>query len=456
MQTGIKNREKSVVDEHQLYKIWKDNNYAAEMDYELMKKLLTQCNLLSPWENMKGKQNYIIPSLVKNNQFIFPSNHTGNPTTSSIFQSESEYPPVPSPKQILSPVLPPTSNPTEIAKRAKEKEAKNRQYELVGSFEDELHLDDEDLLPHHETDELVESQDDNQLKPADSSEKKKVYSHFRVYGFPFKTPLPSIFSGLLINLKKNLPGEYSCWYNGIIIKLSQKAEIRISIETPIKELELEMGIQVFIKSLSDEFHVSENELHPQPERKEELPEDRVEADPAKVLLNQTLSTIHWELIKYIHFTFNHSLLRLILSNTWIYHSNLWIKRTDILDSFTESPYLENWLFYNIYGSFDDLLPELYSLPSPCTFLPPFRPFLLSFPSSFPLPPSPSTLTLFSSFSLYFLPLHFPSPSPFPFYLNFIRFLPSPSPLPLLPELYSLPPISNFFFLFLSSLLSPFT
>lgn len=155
-------------------------------------------------------------------------------------------------------------------------------------------------------------------------------NHFRVYGLPYT--IPGLFAALIVNLKKRLTGEMTCWKNTLIAR-SKTSEARLSLEPTLKSLNIGRGIHLYVKAKSMESCI------------------------------EIVSLIHWEVASLLSFSYECKLWESVQQNSWVYYKGLWIKRAEILCVFNESEE-NNWEFCGVSGTLQNLLPEMYSLPNP--------------------------------------------------------------------------------------------
>uniref|UniRef100_A0A7S4HIC2 non-specific serine/threonine protein kinase n=1 Tax=Vannella robusta TaxID=1487602 RepID=A0A7S4HIC2_9EUKA len=155
-------------------------------------------------------------------------------------------------------------------------------------------------------------------------------NHFRVYGLPYT--IPGLFAGLIVNLRKRIPGEMTCWKNTLIAR-STNAEARLSLEPTLKSLNVTRGIHLYVKACSVEACID------------------------------IVSIIHWEIASLLAFSYECQLWESVQVHSWVYYEGLWIKRAEILSVFNESEE-DNWEFCGVSGTLQMLLPEMYTLPSP--------------------------------------------------------------------------------------------
>eukprot|EP00339_Tiarina_fusa_P026457 CAMPEP_0117010676 /NCGR_PEP_ID=MMETSP0472-20121206/9352_1 /TAXON_ID=693140 ORGANISM="Tiarina fusus, Strain LIS" /NCGR_SAMPLE_ID=MMETSP0472 /ASSEMBLY_ACC=CAM_ASM_000603 /LENGTH=568 /DNA_ID=CAMNT_0004713275 /DNA_START=2189 /DNA_END=3895 /DNA_ORIENTATION=+ len=157
-------------------------------------------------------------------------------------------------------------------------------------------------------------------------------NHFRVYGLPHT--IPGLFAGLIVNLRKRIPGDMTCWKNTLIVR-SNDAEARLSLEPTLKSLNVSRGIHLYVKSRSMES------------------------------CSSLVSIIHWEIASLLAFSYECKLWESVQAHSWIHFKGLWIKRVEVLSVFNESEE-DNWEFCGVSGTLQNLLPEMYALPQPST------------------------------------------------------------------------------------------
>jgi len=160
--------------------------------------------------------------------------------------------------------------------------------------------------------------------------KNSKVNHYRVYGLPYT--IPGLFAGLIVNLKKRIEGDMTCWKNTLIIN-TKKSEARLSLEPTLKELNISLGLHLFVKANSQKSSI------------------------------EIVSIIHWEISSLLALSYECKLWESVQKNIWVHYKGMWIKREEALQVFNESTQ-NDWAFCGVKGTLHSLLPEMYSLPFP--------------------------------------------------------------------------------------------